>query len=100
MMGCVTTACPDAGVCVALTVGTVLEVVVVVVGSGLSLHPNHPGVLHVLVVVVLVELVVDVVVVVVDVSLSRQPHHPGVLQVSVRVFVLIDVDVDDEVVVD
>jgi hypothetical protein len=53
---------------------------VVVVGS---LHPNHPGVLHVD--VELDDVLVEVAVVVV-VS-SKQPHHPGVLQVSVRVLV-------------
>jgi hypothetical protein len=64
----------------------------------LSLHPNQPGVLHVVVVVV------DVVVVVVEAGLvvvvsSRQPHQPGVLHVSVRVRVLVDVDELLEVVV-
>lgn len=57
----------------------------------LSLHPNQPGVLHVVVVVV------DVVVVVVEAGLvvvdsSKQPHQPGVLHVSVRVLDLVDVD--------
>ena len=55
---------------------------VVVVGS---LHPNHPGVLHV---VVELEVVLVVVAVVVVVS-SKQPHHPGVLHVSVRVLVAV-----------
>jgi hypothetical protein len=64
----------------------------------LSLHPNQPGVLHVVVVVV------DVVVVVVEDGLvvvvsSKQPHQPGVLQVSVRVLVFVDVDELLEVVV-
>jgi hypothetical protein len=53
---------------------------VVVVGS---LHPNHPGVSHV--VVELEDVLVEVAVVVV-VS-SKQPHQPGVLHVSVRVLV-------------
>lgn len=61
--------------------GDVIVVVkVIVVGS---LHPNHPGVLQVEVVIVLVMVVVGVFDVVVD--SSRQPHQPGVLQVSVRV---------------
>ena len=53
---------------------------VVVVGS---LHPNQPGVSHV--VVELEDVLVEVAVVVVD--SSKQPHHPGVLHVSVRVLV-------------
>jgi hypothetical protein len=62
----------------------VLVVVVVVVVS--SLQPNHPGVLQVEVVdVVVVGSVVVVVVVVVEAVLSRQPHQPGVSQVVVRV---------------
>ena len=78
-------------VLVAVTVGTVvLDLLVVVVSS---LQPNHPGVLHVDVdVVVVVLLVVVPVVVVVS---SKHPHHPGVLQVEVRVFVLV---VEEEVV--
>lgn len=61
--------------------GDVIVVVrVIVVGS---LQPNHPGVLQVEVVIVLVMVVVGVFDVVVD--SSRQPHQPGVLQVSVRV---------------
>jgi hypothetical protein len=56
----------------------------VVVGS---LHPNQPGVLHVVVVEVLEE---DEVVEVVVVVSSRQPHHPGVLHVVVRVVVELD----------
>ena len=59
----------------------------VVVGS---LHPNQPGVLHVVVVEVLedeVEVEVPEVVVVVS---SRHPHHPGVLHVVVRVVVELD----------
>lgn len=66
---------------------------VVVVGS---LQPNHPGVLHVDVVVVVV--VVEVVVVVVVLS-SKQPHQPGVLHVDVRVVVGAVVVVVVEVVV-
>jgi hypothetical protein len=58
----------------------------VVVGS---LHPNQPGVLHVVVVVV-VDVLEDEVVGVVVVVLSRQPHHPGVLHVVVRVVVELD----------
>lgn len=57
-------------------------VVAVVVVAISSLHPNQPGVLHVVVDEVCFEVVVEIVVVV---SSSRQPHHPGVLQVSVRV---------------
>lgn len=84
-------------VAVAVTVGRVVVTVdagaaVVVVGS---LHPNQPGVLH----VVVVAVVVGDVVLVVPVSVvlpSRQPHHPGVLQVEVRVS---DVVVVVEVVV-
>lgn len=49
-----------------------------------SLHPNHPGVLHVEVDVVVVEVVVCVDPELVVVS-SRHPHHPGVWQVDVRV---------------
>jgi hypothetical protein len=61
----------------------------VVVGS---LHPNQPGVLHVVVVEVLKE---DEVVEVVVVVSSRQPHHPGVLHVVVRVVVeLVELVVD------
>lgn len=56
----------------------------VVVGS---LHPNQPGVLHVVVVEVLKE---DEVVEVTVVVSSRQPHHPGVLHVVVRVVVELD----------
>jgi hypothetical protein len=61
----------------------------VVVGS---LHPNQPGVLHVVVVEVLKEDEVeeDEVVEVVVVVSSRQPHHPGVLHVVVRVVVELD----------
>ena len=46
------------------------------------MHPNQPGVLHVVVVAVLVG---EVVVVVTIVLSSRQPHHPGVLHVDVLV---------------
>ena len=87
----------------------VFEVVVgaVVVAVVVSLQPNQPGVLHVLVevvdvvVVVVVVVVADVVVVVVNVVVvvsSRQPHHPGVMHVSVRVRVMVEVE-DLEVVV-
>lgn len=57
----------------------------------LSLHPNQPGVLHVVVVVVdvVVEVVEDMPVEVVS---SRHPHQPGVLHVSVRVLVLVELD--------
>lgn len=81
-----------------------VDVVVVVVGSVevvsvvvvLSLHPNHPGVLHV---DVEVEVVVVVVVVGVPVVLSRHPHHPGVWQVDVRVLVrVVAVELEDVVV--
>jgi hypothetical protein len=68
---------------------------IVVVGS---LHPNHPGVLQVVVVVtdVLVLVLELVLVVFVDVlDSSKQPHQPGVLQVVVRVLVE-----KDEVLVD
>jgi hypothetical protein len=68
------------------------EVVVV-----MSLQPNHPGVLHVDVDVVVVE--VEVVVRIVVVVSSKQPHHPGVLHVSVRVRVLVDDDEVDVVVI-
>lgn len=68
--------------------------VVVVVGS---LHPNQPGVSHVEVVVVLVDVVVVSSLVVVVVS-SRQPHHPGVSQVDVRVVEVVEL-VEEVVVV-
>jgi hypothetical protein len=70
----------------------------------LSLQPNQPGVLHVLVLDSDVDVMmgsVDVVVAgaVVEVS-SRQPHQPGVLQVSVLVLVRdVGVGADDVVVV-
>lgn len=80
----------------------VLVVDVSSLGS-LSLQPNQPGVLHVEVDDVEVDLVVVVALPVVD--SSRQPHQPGVLHVSVRVRVLrvrvaVDVgfDLDDVVV--
>jgi hypothetical protein len=76
--------------------------VVVAVGAGVaaedvvfsplsSLQPNQPGVLHVDVEDVDVDVALDVVVepLVVVVSSSKQPHHPGVLHVSVLVRVLI-----------
>ena len=61
-----------------------------------SLQPNQPGVLHVDVDVDEVDVDFDVVDPVVVVS-SRQPHHPGVLHVSVRVRVLILVEVEVDV---
>jgi hypothetical protein len=64
--------------------GTVVLVVVVIS----SLQPNHPGVLHEEVEVVVVVVVVGVTPDVVVVS-SRHPHHPGVLQVDVRVCILV-----------
>lgn len=83
---------------VGVGVGTaVLEGVAGVVVVVLSLQPNQPGVLHVVVVAVDVVLLVTVPVAVV-VS-SRHPHHPGVLQVSVLVRVLVDVGFDFVVVV-
>lgn len=64
-----------------VVVGEVLlagwEMVFLVVVVTSSLHPNHPGVLHVEVDVVVVEVVVRVCSEVVVVS-SRHPHHPGV----------------------
>ena len=63
--------------------GTAVPTVVV---AG-SLHPNQPGVLHVVVVEVLEENEVVEVVVVVS---SRHPHHPGVSHVVVRVLVELD----------
>jgi hypothetical protein len=78
--------CADVVVGVAEGAGVVV-LLEVVVGS---LHPNQPGVLHVVVVEVLEDEVVEVVVVV----WSRQPHHPGVLHVVVRV----EVEVDELVV--
>lgn len=55
--------------------GLVMVVVCVVVFS--SLHPNQPGVRHVVVVMVLVMVVVVTVVL-----SSKQPHQPGVAHVS------------------
>lgn len=87
----------------------VLLVVVVVVARGvvdvvevvvLSLQPNHPGVWHVVVEVVVTSLVVVVAVPIVVVVSSKHPHHPGVLQVSVRVRVMeVEVGVLEVVVV-
>lgn len=83
---------------VAVGVGTaVMEGVAGVVVDVLSLQPNQPGVLHVVVVAVEVLLLVAVPVAVV-VS-SRHPHHPGVLHVSVLVRVLVDDGFDFVVVV-
>jgi hypothetical protein len=62
-----------------------------------SLQPNHPGVLQVEVVVVVVVLVeVTGLVVVVP---SKQLHQPGVWQVVVRVLVFVEEEdeVDDSV---
>jgi hypothetical protein len=58
----------------------------------LSLHPNHPGVLHVEVVdeVVVTSLVVVAPVVVVS---SKHPHQPGVSHVAVLVLCLVVVEV-------
>jgi hypothetical protein len=70
--------------------------VVVVVSS---LQPNHPGVLQVEVVVVVILVLVEVTGLVVVVS-SKHPHHPGVWHVEVRVLVFVEeevVDVDDSV---
>lgn len=54
----------------------------------LSLQPNQPGVLHVVLLVVVVkELLLEVVVVVV--VLSLQPNQPGVLHVLVVVVVVV-----------
>jgi hypothetical protein len=77
--------CADVVGGVAEGAGTAVPVDVVVG----SLHPNQPGVLHVVVVEVLKEDEDEVVEVVVLVS-SRQPHHPGVLHVVVRVVVELD----------
>lgn len=80
--------CADVVGGVAEGAGTAVPVDVVVG----SLHPNQPGVLHVVVVEVLEDEVddeVEVVEVVVVVS-SRHPHHPGVLHVVVRVVVELD----------
>jgi hypothetical protein len=88
----------DVEVAVAVGRGTVGEVTGTVVVV-LSLHPNQPGVLHVVVVVDVVVELVDVLVPVVVVVSSRQPHQPGVLHVSVRVRVLVELDELDEVVV-
>ena len=74
--------CADVVGGVAEGAGTAVPVDVVVG----SLHPNQPGVLHVVVVEVLEDEVVEVAVVV----SSRQPHHPGVLHVVVRVVVELD----------
>lgn len=71
-----------------MVVEELLLVVVVVV---LSLQPNQPGVLQVLVVVVVEVLVLVVVGPLVVVS--KQPHHPGVSHVAVRVRVLVADDV-------
>lgn len=66
--------------CSHVVVGTIVEVIVVLVVDS-SLQPNHPGVLQVVVViVVVVKLRVEVVAPVV-VDSSRQPHQPGVAQV-------------------
>lgn len=53
----------------------------------LSLQPNQPGVLHVVLLVVVEELLLEVVVVVV--VLSLQPNQPGVLHVLVVVVVVV-----------
>lgn len=70
---------------VVVAVGMLLVLVVVVVDVVLSLHPNHPGVLHVEVVVVEVVVVHGVVVVVVvDVAVvvsSKHPHQPVIVSI-------------------
>lgn len=67
-----------------VVVASVVELSSVVV---LSLQPNQPGVSQ-----VLVDVVVNSVVVASDVVVSsRHPHQPGVLQVSVLVRVVLDV---------
>lgn len=90
------------GATVMVTEGTLVDV------GGESLHPNHPGVRQVDVVVVVVVVVLTsvevVVVVTVDVGLdvvlsSKQPHHPGVLHVAVLVAVEVGTLVEDELVV-
>ena len=82
----------DVGALVVVSEGPGVAVAIVVVVG--SLHPNHPGVLQVEVLVVddsvVVEVVVAVVVVVVVVS-SRHPHQPGVLHVDVFVEVGVEV---------
>jgi len=78
------------GVCRVVVEDEDEELLVVVVV--LSLHPNHPGVLQVDVVVGAEVLVVETFDVAVAGS-SRQPHQPGVWQVSVLVLVTRDVDV-------
>ncbi len=72
-----------------------LEVVLGVKVVLLSLHPNHPGVFQVAVVVVVV-VDISVVVATLDVVLSQQPHHPGVSHVDVLVLVRAE-DVDEKV---
>lgn len=75
---------------VGVGVGTaVMEGEAGVVVDVLSLQPNQPGVLQV--VVVAADVLVLVAVPVVVVVSSRHPHQPGVLHVSVLVRVLVDV---------
>jgi hypothetical protein len=66
------------------------EEVVVVVASVLSLQPNHPGVLQLLVLAEVNNVLVLAGTVIVVLS-SRQPHQPGVLHVAVRVREKVDV---------
>jgi hypothetical protein len=89
----------DVGVMVGTTVGEGVALVVVVVVVVGSLHPNQPGVLHVVVVAVGELVVVLVVVVVVVVVSSKHPHQPGVSQVDVLVLDVDVVEVDVVVVV-
>ena len=81
------------GALVAVTEGPGMAVAVVVVVG--SLHPNHPGVLQVDVLVVDDSMVVEVVMVVVVLP-SRHPHQPGVLHVDVFVDVEVEVVVVSE----
>jgi hypothetical protein len=83
---------------VGVGVGTVVMEGMAAVVDVLSLQPNQPGVLHVVVVAVVVLVPVAVPPVVVVVS-SRHPHHPGVLHVSVLVRVFVDDGFDVVVVV-
>jgi len=88
----------DMDVCDELGVGTAAAVVVMVVFTGSSLQPNHPGLRHVVVVIV-VNGTDEVLVLPVVVDSSRQPHQPGVVHVDVRVRVA-DADALVRVVLD
>lgn len=81
-----------------VVVASIEEVVDVVVVAVLSLHPNQPGVWHVVVLVVALDELDVVVGGTVDVVSSRQPHQPGVLHVSVLVLVGVALVADDVVV--